>query len=236
MPPPALHSNKIECKWQQTGWLARKRAAKLPKWANRHVAAMTWHGANSGNKTLTTAPRLASTTSGQGYDGGTGGRTKQKRDKMDKKELMMRAIRLSEESVRNGGGPFGAVIARNGEIVAEASNSVTPDCDPTAHAEVNAIRMAARNTGSYDLSGCEIFTSCEPCPMCLGAIYWAHLDKIYYANDRKDAAGIGFDDDFIYKELELKPAERHKPSEIFLPEEAKRAFEMWKEKDDKREY
>lgn len=155
---------------------------------------------------------------------------------MDKKELMMRAIRLSEESVRNGGGPFGAVIAHNGEIVAEASNSVTPDCDPTAHAEVNAIRMAARNTGSYDLSGCEIFTSCEPCPMCLGAIYWAHLDKIYYANDRKDAAGIGFDDDFIYKELELKPAERHKTSEIFLPEEAKRAFEMWKEKDDKREY
>lgn len=197
---------------------------------------MTWHGGNNGNKTVTTAPRLASTTLGQGYDGGTGGRTKQKRDKMDKKELMMRAIRLSEESVRNGGGPFGAVIARNGEIVAEASNSVTPDCDPTAHAEVNAIRMAARNTGSYDLSGCEIFTSCEPCPMCLGAIYWAHLDKIYYANDRKDAAGIGFDDDFIYKELELKPAERHKPSEIFLPEEAKRAFEMWKEKDDKREY
>ena len=118
---------------------------------------------------------------------------------MDKKELMKRAIELSEESVRKGGGPFGAVIARDGEIIAEASNSVTIDHDPTAHAEVNAIRKAAEVLGNYDLSGCEIFTSCEPCPMCLGAIYWAHLDKIYYANNRKDAADIGFDDDFIYR-------------------------------------
>ena len=132
--------------------------------------------------------------------------------------------------------PIGAVVVSGETVVGRGHNLVETLRDPTAHAEVNAIRMAARNTGSYDLSGCEIFTSCEPCPMCLGAIYWAHLDKIYYANDRKDAAGIGFDDDFIYKELELKPAERHKPSEIFLPEEAKRAFEMWKEKDDKREY
>ena len=161
---------------------------------------------------------------------------KQNDNDMDKRQLMMRAIKLSEESVENGGGPFGAVIARNGEIVAEASNSVTPDCDPTAHAEVNAIRKAARATGSYDLSGCEIYTSCEPCPMCLGAIYWAHLDKVYYANDRKDAARIGFDDDFIYKELELKPADRHKPSEILMAGEAKRAFEMWQEKGDKMEY
>lgn len=155
---------------------------------------------------------------------------------MDKKELMMRAIRLSEESVRNGGGPFGAVIAKDGEIVAEASNNVTPDCDPTAHAEVSAIRKAARQLGTFDLSGCEIFTSCEPCPMCLGAIYWAHLDKIYYANNRKDAAAIGFDDDFIYKELELQPDDRHKPSEILLPDEAKNAFRQWTEKDDKQEY
>lgn len=155
---------------------------------------------------------------------------------MDKKELMMRAIKLSEESVKKGGGPFGAVIAKDGDIVAEASNNVTVDCDPTAHAEVSAIRKAASKLGTFDLSGCEIYTSCEPCPMCLGAIYWAHLDKIYYANDRKDAASIGFDDDFIYKELELKPEDRHKPSEILLADEAKDAFRQWMEKADKREY
>lgn len=155
---------------------------------------------------------------------------------MDKKELMMRAIALSEESVQQGGGPFGAVIARNGEIIAEAANRVTIDCDPTAHAEVSAIRKAAKALGTYDLSGCEIFTSCEPCPMCLGAIYWAHLDKIYYANDREDAAQAGFDDDFIYKEMELKPADRRKPSEILLTDEAKAAFDLWMAKEDKAEY
>lgn len=155
---------------------------------------------------------------------------------MTDKELMMRAIELSEESVKNGGGPFGAVIARNGEIVAEASNCVTLDCDPTAHAEVSAIRKAAVKLHDFDLSGCSIYTSCEPCPMCLGAIYWAHLDKIFYANDRKDAAAIGFDDDFIYKEIELAPQDRKKPSEILLRNEASRAFKMWKEKSDKTEY
>ena len=149
---------------------------------------------------------------------------------------MQRAIDLSKDSVRNGGGPFGAVIARNGEIIAEGSNCVTIDCDPTAHAEVSTIRKAAKKLGTFDLSGCEIFTSCEPCPMCLGAIYWAHLDKIYYANDRKDAAKIGFDDDFIYEELPLKPSERQKPSEILMHEEAIEAFRMWQEKEDKTEY
>ena len=109
---------------------------------------------------------------------------------MTKEELMRRAIALSENSVKNGGGPFGAVIAKNGIIVAEASNSVTIDNDPTAHAEVNAIRQATRALKTFSLEGCEIYTSCEPCPMCLGAIYWAHLDRIYYANDRKDAAKI----------------------------------------------
>lgn len=153
-----------------------------------------------------------------------------------KEELMRRAIWLSEESVKSGGGPFGAVIAKNGEIVAEASNCVTIDCDPTAHAEVSAIRRAAKALGSFDLSGCEIYTSCEPCPMCFGAIYWAHLDKIYYANDRKDAADIGFDDDFIYKEIALKAADRQKPSEILLRKEALKAFELWREKEDKTEY
>ena len=155
---------------------------------------------------------------------------------MTNKELMLRAIALSEESVKRGGGPFGAVIARNGEIVAEASNCVTIDCDPTAHAEVSVIRKAAKALGTFDLSGCEIFTSCEPCPMCFGAIYWAHLDKIYYANDRKDAADIGFDDDFIYQEIALEPEKRKKPSEILLRTEALKAFDMWRQKTDKTEY
>ena len=149
---------------------------------------------------------------------------------------MRRAIALSEESVRTGGGPFGAVIVKDGVIVSEASNSVTIDHDPTAHAEVNAIRKATQKLGTFDLEGCEIYTSCEPCPMCLGAIYWAHLDRIYYANDRKDAARIGFDDDFIYKEIALNPQERHKQMEVLLSEEAKEAFRMWEADGDKAEY
>ena len=155
---------------------------------------------------------------------------------MTKEQLMQRAILLSENSVRHGGGPFGAVIAKDGVIVAEASNSVTIDQDPTAHAEVNAIRMATRVLHTFDLKGCEIYTSCEPCPMCLGAIYWAHLDRIYYANNRSDAAAIGFDDDFIYKELELKLEDRSTPIINMMREEAMRAFSMWQEKDDKTEY
>ncbi|HCD77894.1 MAG TPA: tRNA-specific adenosine deaminase [Prevotella sp.] len=155
---------------------------------------------------------------------------------MNDRELMMRAIKLSEESVRNGGGPFGAVIAKDGELIAEASNCVTIDCDPTAHAEVSAIRKATKKLGTFDLKGCVIYTSCEPCPMCLGAIYWARLDKIFYANDRKDAAAIGFDDDFIYKEIELEPDKRNKPSEILMRDEASKAFRMWTEKSDKTEY
>lgn len=149
---------------------------------------------------------------------------------------MRRAIELSINSVKEGGGPFGAVIARDGEIVAEGNNRVTINNDPTAHAEVNAIRNACAKLGAYDLEGCEIYTSCEPCPMCLGAIYWAHLDKIYYANDRKDAEKIGFDDDFIYKEIALSPYRRQKPSEILLRDEAIKAFKMWQAKTDKKEY
>lgn len=155
---------------------------------------------------------------------------------MNNKQLMRRAIALSIESVNSGGGPFGAVIARNGEIVAEGSNNVTLHHDPTAHAEVSAIREACRKLETFDLSGCDIYTSCEPCPMCLGAIYWAHIDKIYYANDRRDAADIGFDDDFIYQEIALKPTERTKPSEILLREEAIEAFKQWEAKADKTEY
>ncbi len=155
---------------------------------------------------------------------------------MEQKDMMRRAIALSEQSVRNGGGPFGSVVARGGEIIAEATNSVTIACDPTAHAEVNAIRKAAQKLGTFDLSGCDIYTSCEPCPMCLGAIYWAHLNRIYYGNNRKDAARIGFDDDFIYKEIALKPADRHKQMSILLPDEARRAFELWEQNTDKTLY
>lgn len=155
---------------------------------------------------------------------------------MTKEELMRKAIELSIESVRNGGGPFGAVIAREGEIIAEGSNGVTIYNDPTAHAEVTVIRKACEKLGNFELKGCEIYTSCEPCPMCLGAIYWAHLDKIYYANDRKDAADIGFDDDFIYQEIEVKPQYRKKPSEILMREEGLEAFRIWNKKTDKIEY
>lgn len=155
---------------------------------------------------------------------------------MTKEELMRRAIELSIENVAKGGGPFGAVIARNGEIVATGVNRVTPDCDPTAHAEVSAIRAAARKLGTFDLSGCEIYTSCEPCPMCLGAIYWAHFDRMYYGNNKHDAAAIGFDDAFIYKELDLKPEDRKLKSEVLLPDEAKKAFDDWGKKTDKIKY
>ncbi len=155
---------------------------------------------------------------------------------MTKEELMRKAIALSIENVANGGGPFGAVIARNGEIVATGVNRVTSDCDPTAHAEVSAIRAASKHLGTFDLSGCEIYTSCEPCPMCLGAIYWAHLDRMYYGNSKQDAADIGFDDAFIYKELDLNVADRKLKSEVLLPQEALQAFRDWADKADKIEY
>lgn len=152
------------------------------------------------------------------------------------KTFMREAIRLANESVKNGGGPFGAVIVKDGEIVAGSSNSVTIDNDPTAHAEVNTIRQACRKLGTFDLSGCVIYTSCEPCPMCLGAIYWAHLDCIYYGNTRKDAAEIDFADDFIYKELEKDLDQRSMPFIPMLRKEAYASFKLWREKEDKAEY
>ena len=155
---------------------------------------------------------------------------------MTKEELMRKAIELSRENVANGGGPFGAVIAKDGEIVATGVNRVTASCDPTAHAEVSAIRAAASKLGTFNLSGYEIYTSCEPCPMCLGAIYWARLDKMYYGNNKTDDKNIGFDDSFIYDELELKPENRKLPSEVLLHDEAIKAFEEWMEKEDKIEY
>ena len=150
--------------------------------------------------------------------------------------FMREAIRLANESVATGGGPFGAVIVKDGEIVAASSNSVTIDNDPTAHAEVNAIRKACRKLGSFDLSGCVIYTSCEPCPMCLGAIYWAGIDRIYYGNTRADAAAINFDDNFIYEELTKELPERTIPILPLLGEEALETFRLWAEKEDKVEY
>ena len=152
------------------------------------------------------------------------------------KKMMREAIRLADESVKNGGGPFGAVIVKDGEIVAGSSNSVTIDNDPTAHAEVNTIRKACQKLGTFDLSGCTIYTSCEPCPMCLGAIYWAHIDTIFYGNHRKDAAEIGFDDDFIYDELGKPMSERSTPIVQLLRDEALGTFKAWSEKTDKTEY
>lgn len=143
---------------------------------------------------------------------------------------------MSAESVQSGGGPFGAVIVRNGEIIARGENRVTVCNDPTAHAEVSAIREAAARMGTYDLSGCEIYSSCEPCPMCLGAIYWARLDRLYYAGTRADAANVGFDDAHIYEELPLDPSQRELPTQTLLREEAQRVFEAWAEKTDKKEY
>ena len=149
---------------------------------------------------------------------------------------MREAIRLSDENVKNGGGPFGAVIVKNGEIIATGVNRVTANNDPTAHAEVSAIRAAGQKLGTFDLSGCDIYTSCEPCPMCLGAIYWAHLDRMYYACNKDDAADAGFDDSFIYKELDLEASERRLKSENILRSEALKTLEAWKEKGDKVEY
>jgi guanine deaminase len=153
------------------------------------------------------------------------------------KDLMRRAIALSAEKMRAGfGGPFGALIARDGTVVAEGFNQVTSNQDPTAHAEVVAIREACRKLGSFSLQGCEMYTSCEPCPMCLGAIYWARLERVYYANTRTDAAAIGFDDDHIYRELDKPIDDRAVPFIRLDSGEARRIFQEWLEKPDKIPY
>lgn len=141
---------------------------------------------------------------------------------------MRRAIALSREtSLAGTGGPFGAVIARGGEVVAEGWNQVVSSNDPTAHAEVVAIRRACAALGAFTLSGCEIYTSCEPCPMCLGAIHWARVDRIWFANDRHDAAAIGFDDELLYREIACPLTERTTPIEQMMRAEAHAAFEQW---------
>lgn len=155
---------------------------------------------------------------------------------MGKADFMREAIRLSVENVKNGGGPFGAVIVKDGKIIATGVNRVTSHNDPTAHAEVNAIREACKVLGKFDLSDCEIYSSCEPCPMCLGAVYWARLSRLVFANTKDDARNIGFDDSFIYKEIELKHSERAIPTEQFMREEALAAFQLWNTNPDKIEY
>lgn len=152
---------------------------------------------------------------------------------MSHEKFMRMAIELSENSK---GGPFGAVIVKDGEVVAGSSNMVVPNNDPTAHAEVSAIRLACDKLGTFNLEGCEIYTSCEPCPMCLGAVYWARIDKIYYANTKLDAAEIGFDDKFIYDELELAMADRKLPIIQMMRDEALGAFRAWGENTGKTEY
>lgn len=149
---------------------------------------------------------------------------------------MREAIRLSRESVAAGGGPFGAIVVRRDEVVGCGQNRVTLLNDPTAHAEILAIRQACETRGTFRLTGCELFTSCEPCPMCLGAILWARLDRVWYANTRADAAAIGFDDRAFYDELARPANQRSVPMTPLLREEALAAFDAWEDTDDKHTY
>ena len=151
-------------------------------------------------------------------------------------EFMQMAIDLSIENVANGGGPFGAVIVRNGEIVSTGANRVTANNDPTAHAEVNAIRAACAKVKSFKLEGCTCYTSCEPCPMCLSALYWAGVSRIVYGNTKEDAKAINFDDSFIYDEIAKPYAQRSIPCENLMRAEAYAGFRAWIEKEDKIEY
>ena len=155
----------------------------------------------------------------------------------NQKKFMREAIRLSIENVQSGnGGPFGTVIVKNGNIIASGVNKVTQSSDPTAHAEIVAIRSACETLGTFQLVGCEIYCSCEPCPMCLGAIYWAMPDRIYFANTREDAADINFDDNFIYNELDVSISQRKLPTTQLLRDEAQMAFTQWRESTAKTEY
>ncbi|MFN2500654.1 MAG: nucleoside deaminase [Pyrinomonadaceae bacterium] len=155
----------------------------------------------------------------------------------DDRRFMARAIALAKEGVAaNAGGPFGSVIVRNGEIIGEGNNRVTSSNDPTAHAEVTAIRAACEQLASFQLDGCTIYTSCEPCPMCLGAIYWARPERVVFACTRQDAANIGFDDNFIYEELEKSNEDREMVLLSLMRDEALEVFRDWAAKADKIEY
>jgi len=155
----------------------------------------------------------------------------------DAQKFMKKAIRISVVNVeKQKGGPFGAVVVKAGKIIARGSNQVTASNDPTAHAEVVAIRKACKALKTFQLTGCEIYTSCEPCPMCLGAIYWARPDKLFYANSKEDAAAINFDDRFIYEEIARPIAERKLFTKQILRDEALEAFKKWSESTNKTEY
>ena len=153
-----------------------------------------------------------------------------------KNKFMTRAIELSIESVNTGGGPFGSVIVKDEKIIAEGSNKVTSTNDPTAHGEIVAIRKACKSLNNFNLSGCELYSTCEPCPMCLSAIYWAHIDKVYYANTRDDAKKIDFDDSLIYSELLKNVNKRKIPMIQMMRDKALKAFELWDQKTDKVKY
>ena len=153
-----------------------------------------------------------------------------------KNKFMARAIELSIESVNTGGGPFGSVIVKDEKIIAEGFNKVTSTNDPTAHGAIVAIRKACKSLNNFNLSGCELYSTCAPCPMCLSAIYWAHIDKVYYANTRDDAKKIDFDDSLIYSELLKNVKIRKIPMAQMMREEALKAFELWDKKTDKVKY
>lgn len=152
-------------------------------------------------------------------------------------KFITEAVELSRNGMNNNeGGPFGAIIVKDGKVVGRGNNRVTSSNDPTAHAEVVAIRDACKNLNSFQLDDCILYTSCEPCPMCLGAIYWARPSKVFYANTREDAAAIGFDDDFIYEEINVSMDDRKIPFEQLGREEALQVFKEWQSKNDKLEY
>lgn len=150
--------------------------------------------------------------------------------------FMRMAIEIADRNVDNGGGPFGAVIVRQGEVIATGANRVVPSCDPTAHAEVSAIREACKKLGDFKLNGCTVYSSCEPCPMCLSALYWAGVERICYGNTKADAKAINFDDSFIYDQLELDYDRRSIRCEHFLRDEALGSFRKWAAKEDKVAY
>ena len=154
----------------------------------------------------------------------------------DDRRFMQMAIDLSVINIEEGGGPFGAVIVRDGKLISKGANRVVPNNDPTAHAEVVAIRNACQALGTFDLSGCTVYTSCEPCPMCLSALYWAGIERICYANTKRDAAAIDFDDSLIYDQLRLDYDDRSIHCEHFMRNEALGAFRRWADKADKVEY
>ena len=149
---------------------------------------------------------------------------------------MERAIELSIQSVKSGGGPFGSVIVKNNKIISEGMNRVTKSNDPTAHGEIVAIRNACKNLGDFSLKGCELYTSCAPCPLCLSAIYWSRIDKVYYANTRNDAQKIDFDDSFIYSEIMKKIEQRKIPMKQQLRDKALEAFRLWQRTENKVKY